>query len=144
MGWGKKFKKLTRSISKLGRIAAATATFGATEIGGHNSIGAKYQKEASRIGTQVGDLDPVEQKKEAQKAEAVQTQMQNEANQRAADNANKEFIASVNRQRESSLLGKSKTDYTGDLSDDYENAEETTNKLLSKPLVTKRRKLLGM
>lgn len=71
-------------------------------------------------------------------------QAQARAEQEAADNANKEFIASVNRQRDSSLLGKSKTDYTGDLNSDYEDAEETTNKLLSKPLVTKRRKLLGM
>ena len=66
------------------------------------------------------------------------------AEAQAADNANKEFIASVNRQRAASLLDKTKTDYTGDLSDDYEDAEETTNKLLSRPLVTKRRKLLGM
>ena len=61
-----------------------------------------------------------------------------------ADKANKKFIASVNSQREASLLDKTKTDYTGDLTEDYENAEETTNKLLSKPLVIKRRKLLGM
>ena len=56
----------------------------------------------------------------------------------------KRFVESVNRQREASLLGKTKTDYTGDLTEDYENAEETTNKLLSRPLVVKRRKLLGM
>lgn len=66
------------------------------------------------------------------------------ADAQAAYNANKEFIASVNRQRETSLLGKTKTDYTGDLTDDYKDAEQTTNKLLSKPLVVKRRKLLGM
>ena len=71
-------------------------------------------------------------------------QEQAAAEAQAADNANKEFISSVNRQRESSLLGKTKTDYTGDLSEDYEDAEEITNKLLSRPLVIKRRKLLGM
>ena len=77
-----------------------------------------------------------EARKEAQQQAAAEAQ--------AADNANKEFIASVNRQREASLLDKTKTDYTGDLTEDYEDAEETTNKLLSRPLVIKRRKLLGM
>ena len=81
---------------------------------------------------------------EAAKEERKAAAQEAAAEAQAADNANKEFIASVNRQRESSLLGKTKTDYTGDLSEDYENAEETTNKLLSRPLVVKRRKLLGM
>ena len=81
---------------------------------------------------------------EAAREERKAAQEQAAADAQAADNANKEFIASVNRQREASLLGKTKTDYTGDLTEDYEDAEETTNKLLSKPLVTKRRKLLGM
>ena len=78
------------------------------------------------------------------KDERKMAQQQAAAEAQAADKANKEFIASVNRQREASLLGKTKTDYTGDLSDDYEDDEETTNKLLSRPLVVKRRKLLGM
>ena len=78
------------------------------------------------------------------KDERKMAQEQAAAEAQAADNANKEFIASVNRQRKASLLDKTKTDYTGDLTDDYEDAEETTNKLLSRPLVTKRRKLLGM
>ena len=82
----------------------------------------------------------MESAREERKAAAQQAA----AEAQAADKANKEFIASVNRQRAASLLGKTKTDYTGDLSDDYEDAEETTNKLLSRPLVTKRRKLLGM
>lgn len=81
---------------------------------------------------------------EAAKEERKMAQQQAAAEAQAADNANKEFIASVNRQRAASLLGKTKTDYTGDLADDYEDAEETTNKLLSRPLVIKRRKLLGM
>ena len=78
--------------------------------------------------------------KEGRKAAAQQAA----AEAQAADKANKKFIASVNSQRAASLLGKTKTDYTGDLSDDYEDAEEITNKLLSRPLVIKRRKLLGM
>ncbi len=77
---------------------------------------------------------------EARKAAAQQAA----AEAQAADKANKEFIASVNRQRDTSLLGKTKTDYTGDLTEDYEDVEETTNKLLSRPLVVKRRKLIGM
>ena len=77
------------------------------------------------------------------KDERKMAQEQAAAEAQAADKANKEFIASVNRQREASLLGKTKTDYTGDLSDD-EDSEETINKLLSRPLVIKRRKLLDM
>ena len=77
--------------------------------------------------------------KEGRKAAAQQAA----AEAQAADKANKQFIASVNLQRQA-LLDRTKTDYTGDLSDDYEDAEETTNKLLSRPLVVKRRKLLGM
>ena len=70
-----------------------------------------------------------------------------------ADKANKKFIASVNSQREASLLGKTKTDYTGDLEKPVytgdlakpdEDSDETVVKLLSRPLLAKRRKLLGM
>ena len=81
---------------------------------------------------------------EAAKEERKAAAQQAAADAQAADNANKKFIASVNSQRAASLLGKTKTDYTGDLSDDYEDEEEITNKLLSRPLVIKRRKLLGM
>ena len=143
MGFGRKLKKLTRKISKLGRIAAATATFGATEIGGKKSIGAKYQREASRIGAQVGGLDPSEQKKKARIAAMTQAQMENEAKQKAADEENRGFIAQVNQQRQS-LLDRTKTDYTGDLTSEYENDIGTSTKLLDRPLLTKRRKLLGI
>ena len=70
-----------------------------------------------------------------------------------ADIANKKFIASVNSQREASLLGKTKTDYTGDfekpvytgdLSKTDEDSDEKIVKLLSRPLLAKRRNLLGM
>ena len=65
----------------------------------------------------------------------------------------KRFVESVNRQREDSLLGKTKTDYTGDLEKPVytgdlakpdEDSDETIGKLLSRPLLAKRRKLLGM
>ena len=56
----------------------------------------------------------------------------------------KRFVESVNRQREDSLLGKTKTDYTGDLSKTDEDSDETIGKLLSRPLLAKRRNLLGM
>lgn len=77
--------------------------------------------------------------KEARKA----AQEQAVAEAKAADKANKQFISQVNLQRQA-LLDRTKTDYTGDLTDDDEDAEEITNKLLSRPLVVKRRKLLGM
>lgn len=77
--------------------------------------------------------------KEGRKAAA----QQEVAEAKAADKANKQFISQVNQQRQA-LLDRTKTDYTGDLTDDDEDAEEITNKLLSRPLLTKRRKLLGM
>ena len=132
MSWGKKFKKFVgKAINKAtgGNKALNTVLgVGLAPVTGGASI--------SPAGTASRIHATSEKKKAAAEQAAAEAQ--------AADNANKEFIASVNSQRETSLLGKTKTDYTGDLTDDYENTEETTNKLLSKPLVTKRRKLLGM
>ena len=132
MGWGKAFKKTFGKV--INTVTGGNATLnkviglGLAPVTGGTSLSAANQAnrmEAAR-----------EERKEAQEQAAAEAQ--------AADNANKEFIASVNRQRAASLLDKTKTDYTGDLTDDYEDAEKTTNKLLSRPLVTKRRKLLGM
>ena len=80
---------------------------------------------------------------EVAKEERKAAQEQAVAEAKAADKANKKFIAQVNQQRQA-LLDRTKTDYTGDLTDDDEDAEEITNKLLSRPLVIKRRKLLSM
>ena len=80
---------------------------------------------------------------EAAKEERKAAAQQAAAEAQAADKANKKFIAQVNLQRQA-LLDRTKTDYTGDLTDDDEDAEEITNKLLSRPLVVKRRKLLSM
>ena len=134
MGWGlgKAFKKFAgkaintvtggnAALNKIAGVALAPVTGGASL----NVANKANRMEAAR-----------EERKAAQEQAAADAQ--------AADNANKEFISSVNRQRAASLLGKTKTDYTGDLSDDYEDVEETTNKILSRPLVVKRRKLLGM
>lgn len=132
MGWGKSFKKFVgKAVNKVtGGNAALNKVIGIglAPVTGGTSLNATNKSTRMEIAH--------EERKAAQEQAAADAQ--------AADNANKEFIASVNRQRETSLLGKTKTDYTGDLTDDYEDAEETTNKLLSKPLVTKRRKLLGM
>ena len=132
MGWGKSFKKFAGKV--VNTVTGGNATLnkvvglGLAPVTGGASLNVTDQ--ATRM-----DVAKDERKAAAQQA-AAEAQ--------AADNANKEFIASVNRQREASLLGKTKTDYTGDLTEDYEDAEETTNKLLSRPLVIKRRKLLGM
>ena len=87
----------------------------------------------------VNHVTRTEAAKEARKAAAQQAA----AEAQAADKANKEFVSQVNQQRQA-LLDRTKTDYTGDLTDDDEDAEEITNKLLSRPLVVKRRKLLSM
>ena len=132
MGWGKAFKKFAGKV--VNTVTGGNATLnkvvglGLAPVTGGTSL------------SSVNHVARTEAAKEGRKAAAQQAA----AEAQAADKANKQFIASVNRQRESSLLGKTKTDYTGDLTEDYEDAEEITNKLLSRPLVIKRRKLLGM
>ena len=132
MSWIKKIKKaVSKAVNKVtgGNPALnAVVGLGLAPVTGGASLNVSNQANRMEAGH--------EARKEAREQAAAEAQ--------AADKANKEFIASVNRQREASLLDKTKTDYTGDLTEDYENAEETTNKLLSKPLVIKRRKLLGM
>ena len=132
LGLGKAFKKFVgkavntvtggnATLNKIAGIALAPVTGG---------VSLSVANQANRMET------ASEERKAAQEQAAADAQ--------AADNANKEFIASVNRQRADSLLGKTKTDYTGDLSEDDEDSEEIINKLLSRPLLAKRRKLLGM
>ena len=132
LGLGKAFKKFTakavnkitggnETLNKIAGVALAPVTSGVS----------------LNVANQANRMEAAHEERKAAAQEAA-------AEAQAADNANKEFIASVNRQRAASLLDKTKTDYTGDLSDDYEDAEEITNKLLSRPLVIKRRKLLGM
>ena len=132
MGWGKSFKKfVSKAVNKVtGGNAALNKIVGVglAPLTGGASLNVTNQATRMEVAH--------EERKAAQEQAAAEA--------KAADKANKEFIASVNRQRETSLLGKTKTDYTGDLTDNYEDVEETTNKLLSRPLVIKRRKLLGM
>ena len=133
MGWGlgKAFKK---TVGKA--INAVT--------GGNASLNKVIGLGLAPVtgGTSLSSVNHVtrtEAAKEARKAAAQEAA----AEAQAADKANKEFISSVNQQRQA-LLDRTKTDYTGDLSEDDEDEEEITNKLLSRPLVIKRRKLLGM
>ena len=131
MGWGKSFKKFAGKV--VNTVTGGNATLnkvvglGLAPVTGGASLNVTNQATRMELAH--------EARKEAQQQAAAEAQ--------AADNANKQFIASVNQQRQA-LLDRTKTDYTGDLSDDYEDAEEITNKLLSRPLVIKRRKLLGM
>ena len=133
MGWGigKAFKKTFGKA--INAVTGGNATL-------NNVIGLGLAPVTG--GTSLSSVNHVtrtEVAKEERKAAAQQAA----AEAQAADKANKQFIASVNLQRQA-LLDRTKTDYTGDLSDDYEDEEEITNKLLSRPLVIKRRKLLGM
>lgn len=132
MGWGRKFKKFVGKV--VNTVTGGNASLnnvlgvGLAPVTGGASLNVANHATRTELAH--------EARKEAQQQAAAEAQ--------AADNANKQFIASVNRQRAASLLDKTKTDYTGDLTEDYENAEEITNKLLSRPLAVKRRKLLGM
>ena len=133
MGWGigKAFKKTFGKV--INTVTGGNATLnkvvglGLAPVTGGTSLSA------------TNHVARTEAAKEGRKAAAQQAA----AEAQAADKANKEFVSQVNMQRQA-LLDRTKTDYTGDLSDDYEDAEEITNKLLSRPLVVKRRKLLGM
>ena len=133
MGWGlgKAFKKTVGKA--INAVTGGNATLnkviglGLAPVTGGTSL------------SSVNHVTRTEAAKEERKAAAQEAA----AEAQAADKANKQFIASVNLQRQA-LLDRTKTDYTGDLSDDYEDDEEITNKLLSRPLVIKRRKLLGM
>ena len=133
MGWGlgKAFKKTVGKA--INAVTGGNATLnkviglGLAPVTGGTSL------------SSVNHVTRTEAAKEERKAAAQEAA----AEAQAADKANKQFIASVNLQRQA-LLDRTKTDYTGDLSDDYEDDEEITDKLLSRPLVIKRRKLLGM
>ena len=131
MGWGKSFKKFAGKVVN-------TVTGGNASLNKALGLGlAPVTGGASlNVANQANRMEAAHEGRKAAAQEAA-------AEAQAADKANKQFIASVNLQRQA-LLDRTKTDYTGDLSDDYEDAEEITNKLLSRPLVIKRRKLLGM
>ena len=131
MGWGKSFKKFAGKVVN-------TVTGGNASLNKALGLGlAPVTGGASlNVANQANRMEAAHDERKAAAQQAA-------AEAQAADKANKQFIASVNLQRQA-LLDRTKTDYTGDLSDDYEDAEEITNKLLSRPLVIKRRKLLGM
>ena len=134
MGWG-----LGKAFKKFAAKAVNTVTGGNATLNKVVGLGLAPVTVGASLNV-TNQATRMQEAHEARKAAAQEAA----AEAQAADNANKEFIASVNRQRAASLLDKTKTDYTGDLSDDYEDEEEITNKLLSRPLVIKRRKLLGM
>ena len=133
MGWGigkafkKTFGKVVNTVTGGNATLNKVVGLGLAPVTGGTSL------------SSVNHVTRTEVAKEARKAAAQEAA----AEAQAADKANKQFIAQVNQQRQA-LLDRTKTDYTGDLTDDDEDAEEITNKLLSRPLVTKRRKLLGM
>ena len=133
MGWGigKAFKKTFGKVIN-------TVTGGNASLNKAIGLGLAPVTGGSSLSA-VNHVTRTEAAKEERKAAAQEAA----AEAQAADKANKGFIAQVNQQRQA-LLDRTKTDYTGDLSDDYEDDEEITNKLLSRPLVVKRRKLLGM
>ena len=131
LGLGKAFKKTFGKV--INTVTGGNATLnkviglGLAPVTGGTSL------------SSVNHVTRTEVAKEERKAAAQEAA----AEAQAADKANKKFIAQVNQQRQA-LLDRTKTDYTGDLTDDDEDAEEITNKLLSRPLVVKRRKLLSM
>ena len=131
MSWIKKIKKaVSKAVNKVtgGNAALNTVVgLGLAPVTGGASLNVTNQ--ANRM--------------EAAHQERKAAQQQAAAEAKAADEENRNFVTQVNRQRQA-LLDRTKTDYTGDLTDDYEYGVFSSTKLLDRPLLTKRRKLLGM
>ena len=131
MSWIKKIKKaVSKAVNKVtgGNPALnAVVGLGLAPVTGGASLNVTNQ--ANRM--------------EAAHQERKAAQQQAAAEAKAAGEENRNFIAKVNQQRQA-LLDRTKTDYTGDLTDDYEYGVFSSTKLLDRPLLTKRRKLLGM
>ena len=131
MSWIKKIKKaVSKAVNKVtgGNAALNTVVgLGLAPVTGGASLNVTNQ--ANRM--------------EAAHQERKAVQQQAAAEAKAADEKNRNFVTKVNQQRQA-LLDRTKTDYTGDLTDDYEYGVFSSTKLLDRPLLTKRRKLLGM
>ena len=131
MSWIKKIKKaVSKAVNKVtgGNPALnAVVGLGLAPVTGGASLNVTNQ--ANRM--------------EAAHQERKASQQQAAAEAKAADEENRNFVTKVNQQRQA-LLDRTKTDYTGDLTDDYEYGVFSSTKLLDRPLLTKRRKLLGM
>ena len=131
MSWIKKIKKaVSKAVNKVtgGNPALnAVVGLGLAPVTGGASLNVTNQ--ANRM--------------EAAHQERKAAQQQAAAEAKAAGEENRNFIDKVNQQRQA-LLDRTKTDYTGDLTDDYEYGVFSSTKLLDRPLLTKRRKLLGM
>ena len=131
MSWIKKIKKaVSKAVNKVtgGNPALnAVVGLGLAPVTGGASLNVTNQ--ANRM--------------EAAHQERKAAQQQAAAEAKAADEENRNFVTKVNQQRQA-ILDRTKTDYTGDLTDDYEYGVFSSTKLLDRPLLTKRRKLLGM
>ena len=131
MSWIKKIKKaVSKAVNKVtggNPTLNAVVGLGLAPVTGGASLNVTNQ--ANRM----------EAAHEQRKAAAQQAA----AEAKAAGEENRNFIDKVNQQRQA-LLDRTKTDYTGDLTDDYEYGVFSSTKLLDRPLLTKRRKLLGM
>ena len=131
MSWIKKIKKaVSKAVNKVtggNPTLNAVVGLGLAPVTGGASLNVTNQ--ANRM--------------EAAHQERKAAQQQAAAEAKAADEENRNFIDKVNQQRQA-LLDRTKTDYTGDLTDDYEYGVFSSTKLLDRPLLTKRRKLLGM
>lgn len=134
MSWGKTWKKIKNVANKVARVGLATATFGTSEIGGHKSLGAQAEKTLSKVDDAVASLDPVEKKKAKQEKAAAAA----EAERNAQEEAAAKYKASILGQRASRIedaLG-SQTDFTGD-------EELDPRQLITRPDVSKKKKLIG-
>ena len=131
MSWIKKIKKaVSKAVNKVtggNPTLNAVVGLGLAPVTGGASL---------NVANQANRMEAAHEQRKAAAQQAA-------AEAKAADEENRNFIDKVNQQRQA-LLDRTKTDYTGDLTDDYEYGVFSSTKLLDRPLLTKRRKLLGM
>lgn len=142
MGWGKKFKKLTKKItSGVIRGGLAAVTGGMSELGGSHSLGKTASNIANKgtdiIGSGLEELtgEAAKERQKAKAAAAAQAQAEQEAADKAAADRYKASILGQRQQRLEDALS-SQTDFTGD-------EEEDPRKLVDRTDVSKRKKLIG-
>ena len=134
MGWGKFVKKLGKFNKNILRVAAAAVTAGGSEIGGRNSLASKVGKEYDRALNTAASLDPVEQKKVKQAERAQAAAAEQQAQKEAADRYKASILGQRSQRLEDAL--SSQTDFTGD-------EEQDPRELITRPEVSKKKKLIG-
>lgn len=130
MGWKKSLNKIKRLANRAARITAGVFTAGGTEALG---LGKKLESGLEDVESVAGFETKKEEK--AKKEAAAQARAAENAAQTEAANRYKASILGQRAQRLEDALS-SQTDYTGD-------EEKDPRELITRPEVSKKKKLIG-